>query len=85
MKEKQYKIISPNGVPYELGETKAKYMVDKLGCKWEGKEPKAPLTANQVADLIIKVTNLDDLKQYESDNRQVVNNAYKKKLSELTK
>jgi hypothetical protein len=42
-----------------------------------------PKTANQVAELISKVESLDDLKQYESDKRQVVVSAYNKKLKEF--
>lgn len=44
-------------------------------------EPK--LTANEVAELIAKIESIEDLKQYESDGRQIVKGAYKKKLKEL--
>ncbi len=44
---------------------------------------KPKLTANEVAELIGNCKTIDELKQYESDTRQVVENAYKKKLKEL--
>lgn len=44
-------------------------------------EPK--LTANEVAELIAKIESIEDLKQYESDGRQIVKSAYRKKLKEL--
>ena len=44
-------------------------------------EPK--LTANEVAELIAKIESIEDLKQYESDTRQIVGSAYKKKLKEF--
>lgn len=37
--EKKYEIISPKGVKYLVGETKAKAMVKKFDCKWVGDEP----------------------------------------------
>lgn len=48
-------------------------------------EVKKPLelTAKQVAELIAKCETIEDLKKYESDNRQIVKAAYNKKLREL--
>jgi RNase H-fold protein (predicted Holliday junction resolvase) len=42
-------------------------------------------TARDVVSLIEKVEKLEDLKQYESDERQHVVAAYNKKLKELSK
>lgn len=44
---------------------------------------KDSLTAKEVVELISNCTSINDLKEFESDNRQVVSNAYKKKLKEL--
>jgi ABC-type uncharacterized transport system ATPase subunit len=44
---------------------------------------KEELTARQVADQIALVTDLEILSEFENDTRQVVKNAYKKKLKEL--
>ena len=44
---------------------------------------KNELTAKQVAEKIALIDTIEQLKQYESDNRQVVKNAYNKKLKEL--
>lgn len=44
---------------------------------------KPELTANEVAELIAKCESLEDLKQFEGDNRQIVNTARSKKLKEL--
>ncbi|WP_159522855.1 hypothetical protein [Sunxiuqinia indica] len=50
-----------------------------------GKEENAtPPTANQVKELIEKVEKTEDLEQFKDDTRQVVKNAYKKKLRELS-
>lgn len=45
---------------------------------------KAKLTANEVSELIAKCESIEDLKEYESDTRQVVCKAYDKKLKELS-
>jgi endonuclease III len=47
------------------------------------KKEEDKLTAKEVAELIEKVKNLEDLKQYSEDKRQVVELAYKKKSKEL--
>ena len=44
---------------------------------------KNELTAKQVAEKIALIDTMEQLKQYESDNRQIVKNAYNKKLKEL--
>lgn len=44
---------------------------------------KNELTAKQVAEQIALIDTLEQLKQYESDTRQVVKNAYNKKIKEL--
>lgn len=44
---------------------------------------KKELTAKDVAEKISLVKNLEDLKQYETDKRQVVKAAYNKKLKEM--
>jgi len=44
---------------------------------------KKELTAKEVAEKIVLVESLEDLKEYESDKRQVVKAAYNKKLKEL--
>lgn len=49
----------------------------------ENKEEELKLNANQVAELISKVGDLEGLKEFESDARQVVKLAYNKKLKEL--
>lgn len=49
----------------------------------EKEKEEIKLTANQVAELISKVEDLEGLKEFESDTRQVVKSAYNKKLKEL--
>jgi len=46
-------------------------------------EKSPELTAKQVAELIVKCETIEDLKEYESDTRQVAKAAYSKKLKEL--
>lgn len=81
-------VKSKLGVEYTVTQDKAKELIDKVGCKWIGgkpiKEENPTLTANEVSELISKVSTLEDLKQYESDTRQVVQSAFKKKLTELS-
>ena len=40
-------------------------------------------TANEVSELIANCNTIEQLKQYETDTRQIVVNAYKKKLKEF--
>lgn len=44
---------------------------------------KKELTAKQVSDNIALVDSIEELKQYDNDNRQIVKAAYNKKLKEL--
>lgn len=42
------------------------------------------LTAKEVAELISIADKIEDLKEFENDERQVVKSAYNKKIKELT-
>lgn len=41
------------------------------------------LTAKEIAEIIAKEETVDELNQYKDDKRQIVFNAYKKKIKEL--
>jgi hypothetical protein len=74
--KKLKKFLKSNSLFMKRNDIKVK---DGKGVK---EEPK--LTASQIADLIAKCESIEDLKQYESDKRQVASKAYDKKLKELS-
>jgi hypothetical protein len=81
-------VISKNNIEYKVSPLKAKYLIDKVGAKLKDGEnldlEEKKQTAQETAKEITGITNIKELEKYKGDTRQVVVNAYNKKLKELS-